>query len=225
MRLPLFLCLAALALTACAQAEDADRDAASPDRDDATSAIGSPPPPQAEDKPAEEASDAAEDNADPSGERDTPFSSSYTTLDLENCRILAQSRGEGSWIKLRCQGLDGIPLFVSEGDGRYDIDAGVENAGFATISAFNDVGDRVEWRKRDGAPFAIIFRYTDVALETPDRTVLAVEKIGRSGKPGCRVAQIAGNTPRANQRARQIADTKAANFDCSQEPEYVGNAR
>ena len=227
MRLPLSACLLAMALVACSQAGEPDDEvAASSDQSDTASDDAPQPEDELDGDAADDgANSAADKSGEPAVEPDRMFASSYTPLDLENCRVIAQSRGEGSWIEFRCQGLDGIPLFVSEGDGRFDIDVGVENPGFATIGAFNDVGDKVEWRKRDGRPFAVIFRYIDVSLETPDRTVLAVEKIGTSGKPGCRVAQIAGEVPRANQRARQIADAKAAGFDCSQEPEYVGNAR
>jgi hypothetical protein len=114
---------------------------------------------------------------------------------------------------------------VSEGDLRFDIDAGVPNANFQTILAFNDIGDTVEWRLREGAPFATIIRYRDVSSESGPRSVPAVDKIGRPGAPGCRVAQIAGETADANVRARAIADREAADFDCGEEPRYIGNAR
>ena len=222
MRLPLAASLLALTLAACSQG-DGESDALTPAEEaEATSEAGATPSPEPEDPAEEPAPEPTATSADAS---DDGYSSSYTKLDLENCRVLAQSRGEGSWIKFRCQGLQGLPLFVSEGDGRFDVDAGVENDGFATIGAFNDVGDTVEWRMEDGEPFAVIFRYRDVSMESGGRSVLAVEKIGRRGAPGCRVAQIAGNTPRANERAREIADSRAASFDCSQEPQYVGDAR
>ncbi len=153
------------------------------------------------------------------------YASSYTKLDLDTCRVLDKSTGEGSWIEFRCEGLQDIPLFVSEGDGRFDVDAGIKNGDFATIAAFNEIGDTIEWRLRDGKPFAVIFRYRDVSMESGDRSVLAVEKIGRDGVPGCRVAQINGGTSAPNKRAREIADTEAINFDCGKEPQYIGNAR
>ena len=153
------------------------------------------------------------------------YTSSYTKLDLDKCRVLDKSTGEGSWIEFRCEGLQDIPLFVSEGDGRFDVDAGIKNGDFATIGAFNELGDTIEWRLRDGKPFAVIFRYSDVTMGSGDRSVLAVETIGRDGVPGCRVAQIDGSTSRANRRAREIADTEAINFDCGKEPRYIGDAR
>ena len=153
------------------------------------------------------------------------YTSSYTKLDLDKCRVLDKSTGEGSWIEFRCEGLQDIPLFVSEGDGRFDVDAGIKNGDFATIGAFNEIGDTIEWRLRDGKPFAVIFRYRDVSMGSGDRSVLAVETIGRDGVPGCRVAQIDGSSSNANRRAREIADTEAINFDCGKEPRYIGDAR
>ncbi len=221
MRLPLFPCLLAVTLVACSQADGPDDgDAAPADGGDTASEIDAPPAPQTEsdeDRPGEGPAPEAEDAAG--------YSSRYTKLDLDSCEVLDQSDGEGSWINFRCRGLDGIPLFVSEGDGRFDLDAGTENENFATIGAFNDISETLEWRMRHGEPFAVIFRFRDVSLESGPRSVLAIERIGTRARPGCRVAQIAGDTPRANQRARQIADTKAAGFDCSQEPQFIGDAR
>jgi len=191
-------------------------------------------PSQSADEAARQPEVSSTTNPDPEGAEARPpsqaaspdgYTSAYTTLDLDDCEVLDRSTDEGSWIDLRCPGLQGIPLFVSEGDGRFDVAAGVPGDSFATIMAFNDLDETVEWRMQDGEPFAVIFRYRDVSLESGPRTVLAIEKIGRPGAPGCRVAQIAGATPRANERARMIADQRAAGFDCSAEPYYVGDAR
>ncbi len=217
--LPAILIALSLGLAACSQESD-------PGRTDAEASETSAPPAPAADTPAAPAEDDAPEPADtPEAASGDGYSSAYTRLDLESCRVIAQNRDEGGWVALRCAGYGGIPLFVTEGDLRFDVDAGVANDQFATLATFNTLGDTVEWRMRDGKPFAVIFRYNDDALETPERSVLAIEKIGTSGAPGCRVAQIAGDTPRANRRARQIADRDAASFDCSKEPRYIGNAQ
>jgi len=197
----------------------------------------SPGPDDSADGPADEASasptagaaeqatgsdDMSDDGQAPSGKG---YASSYSKVDLDTCDVLDKSTGEGSWIEFRCPGLKDIPLFVSEGDGRFDVDAGIKNGDFATISAFNEIGDTIEWRLRDGVPFAVIFRDRDVSMESSPRSVLAVETIGSDGVPGCRVAQIDASTAEANLRARKIADTEAAGFDCASEPRYIGNAR
>ncbi len=154
------------------------------------------------------------------------FASTYTDLELAKCEVLEENREEGSWARYRCPGFGDIPLLVQEGDGRFDLDAGIDDDDFQTLGAFNDIGDTVEWRLDAGKPFAVIFRFIDVAGETPDRTVLAVETVGREGALGCRLAQLSGDTPDANQRARDAADAAAADgFACPEEPEFTGNAR
>lgn len=151
--------------------------------------------------------------------------SRYTRFDLAACQVLREEREEGSFADYRCSGLPDVPLLVQEGDGRFDLDAGIDDDGFQTIGAFNDIGGTIEWRMRDGAPFAVIFRFLDRAMMDPGRTVLAVETVGRAGAPGCRVAQVAGDTPGANARARAFADRLADASPCPSEPIYLGNAR
>lgn len=183
-------------------------------------ACGSEDPTPAEAPPA---SQSTAENIRPAG---PVIESTYTELDLRSCeQIEAMEEGESStW---RCEGIKGLDFWVDSGDGRFDLDVGTRTpTDFATIGAFNDIEPTLEWRQENGEPFAVIFRYRDVALETPDRTVLAVEKIGLDGQEGCRVAQISGDTPDANRRAREIADTQARGFNCdSSEPRYIGNAR
>lgn len=201
----------ALALAACSQ----DPPERAPD--DETPA---PAPTASTGQPPAAADEATEDAPDSGG-----HASAYSDFDLETCRVTGENP-EGASVDYACPGRGGVPVFVHLGDGRFDLDAGVANEEFMTIGAFNDIGDQLEWRMRDGAPFAVIFRYLDVAPQGEGRTVLAVEKIGRAGAPGCRVAQIAGDTPDANARAREIADTRAAAFRCgTDEARIVGNAR
>ncbi|WP_374407807.1 hypothetical protein [Pelagerythrobacter sp.] len=164
------------------------------------------------------------------GATDTPaetggYASVYSDFDLAACRVTAE-QPEGTGVDYACPGREGIPLFAHHGDGRFDLDAGVDGEEFMTIGAFNEIADRIEWRTNDGTPFAVIFRYRDVAPGSAGRTVLAIEKIGRAGAPGCRVAQIAGDTADANRVAREIADTRAAAFRCgTDEARIVGDAR
>jgi hypothetical protein len=171
---------------------------------------------------------AAEPAADPAAEEPADadgYASAYTAFDLEACRVTGES-SEGASVDYACPGRAGVPIFVHLGDGRLDIDAGVDGEEFTTIGSFNELGERLEWRMKDGAPFAVIFRYRDVAPQSEGRTVIGIEKIGREGAPGCRVAQIAGETPDANSVAREIADTRAAGFRCgTDETAYLGNAR
>ncbi len=203
---------AALPLAGCSQ-EAPEREPVeaqpSPDAQDAGTSAAEPTP-----------DPAAEEPVDAGG-----YSSAYTAFDLEACRVTGES-SEGASVDYACSGRAGVPIFVHLGDGRLDIDAGVDGEEFTTIGAFNELGERLEWRMKDGSPFAVIFRYRDVAPQSDGRTVIGVEKIGQAGKPGCRVAQIAGETPDANRVAREIADTRARDFRCGiDEMRVVGNAR
>ena len=153
------------------------------------------------------------------------FSSAYGKLQFDDCAV-TQEATEGYYVDRRCPGREGIAIFLHDGDGRYDLDAGVPNDQFQSIGAFNSIGDTLEWRLDNGTAFAVIFRLYDATREDRGRSVLAVEKIGTANSPGCRVAQIAGDTPQANQRARAIADTAAASFDCtSGQISFIGDAR
>ena len=153
------------------------------------------------------------------------ISSQYQKFDLGNCTETNRAT-EGASITWRCTGPNRIQFWVHDGDGRQDVDIGVQNNDFTTIGAFNSIGDTLEWRMRDGRPYALIFRYLDATIEKRGRTVLAVEKIAASGQAGCRVAQIAGSIPDANLRARQIADDVAPSFECGKQGiRYLGDAR
>ncbi|HEV2866769.1 MAG TPA: hypothetical protein VGX37_09650, partial [Allosphingosinicella sp.] len=112
----------------------------------------------------------------------------YTPLDVQRCTVLEQVE-EGESVLWRCRGAFGIRLFVSSGDGRSDIDAGVANDEFETLPPFNRPGPRVEWRLRDGRPFAIIYRLRSVDSEHPGAG-LFVATIGRTGAPGCTMAVV-----------------------------------
>lgn len=199
----------ALALAACSQDP--------PEREPESEA----PAPAADASPGDPAADSeAESTPDAGG-----YASAYTDFDLEACRVTGENP-EGASVDYACPGHAGVPVFVHLGDGRFDLDVGVDGEEFTTIGAFNELGERLEWRMKDGTPFAVIFRYHDVAPQSDGRTVIGVEKIGREGELGCRVAQIAGDTPDANRAAREIADTRAEDFRCgADEMRVVGNAR
>ncbi len=143
------------------------------------------------------------------------LSSRYTILDPHRCRTI-EIIPEGDSVRLRCPGLAGIPLFVNEGDGRSEIDAGIDDDQWESLPAFNTIGDRVEWRLVDGRPFAIIYRLRVAATsEQPAGSTLIVEAIGHgAGAPGCRIGEVDGALPDANVRARALADRSARGISC-----------
>lgn len=142
-----------------------------------------------------------------------PATSTYTSLDLARCRTL-EVIPEGASVRRRCPGLGAIPLFINEGDDRVDIDAGIDNRVWESLSPFNVAGDRIEWRLHAGRPFAIIYRLRVTDPSRPPASSLIVETIGRPGAPGCQVATVDGALADANSRARVIADALGSGAHC-----------
>jgi len=118
-----------------------------------------------------------------------PARSAYTALDLHRCRTLEVIE-EGESVRRRCPGLGATPLFVNAGDGRFDVDAGIDNGIWESLGAFNAPGPRIEWRLAGRRPFAIIYRLRLTSPEQPPGSTLIVETIGRPGRPGCQVATV-----------------------------------
>ena len=143
------------------------------------------------------------------------FSSRYTSIDLRHCRTL-EIIPEGDSVRKRCPGLAGIPLYVNEGDGRSEIDAGMDDGQWESLPGFNRIGDRIEWRLLDGRPFAIIYRLRTLAGPAQaEGSALIVERIGRGhGRPGCRIGTVDGALADANLRARNLADRHARDVVC-----------
>jgi hypothetical protein len=139
--------------------------------------------------------------------------SAYTVLNLDRCRTL-EVIPEGESVRRRCPGLGGIPLFVNAGDGRFDVDAGVDNEQWESLGGFNEIGPRVEWRLAHGRPFAIIYRLRLTGTEQPPGSSLIVETIGRRGAAGCQIATVDGSLSDANARARALADRRARTSRC-----------
>lgn len=149
----------------------------------------------------------------PSPPRPAPATSAYTPLDLGRCTVLSQV-DEGASISWRCPGYGGVPLFVLSGDERWDLDAGVDNETWESPDEFSAPPRRVEWRLRNGRPFAIIYRLALSGDDGSVTSVLIVETVGRSGSPGCQIAEIDARVPNANAVARRHADTRASRFRC-----------
>ncbi len=142
--------------------------------------------------------------ASPSASQPARITSVYTTLDIDRCTDLDKvpEPASGRW---RCKGYGGIPLFVQDGDLRFDVDAGREDNDELFSDSFDYPGKTVEWRLNRGKPFAIIYRLDSANPEQPKWSRLMVETIGGAA-PGCRVAVIDGARPRANEQARNAAD-------------------
>jgi len=140
----------------------------------------------------------------PGASQSARITSAYTTIDLDKCASLDREPVPAS-NRWRCRGYAGIPLFVQDGDDRYDVDAGREDDDQLWSQSFDYPGKTVEWRLNRGKPFAIIYRLDSANPEAPKWSRLMVETIGR-GAPGCRVAIIDARSRTANEQAREAAD-------------------
>ncbi|MET1415994.1 hypothetical protein ABVF61_27235 [Roseibium sp. HPY-6] len=156
------------------------------------------------------------------------FTNAYTTINLERCTQVESADEEGtfggSW---NCPGYGGFDVLVAEGDLRMFVsfgpDAGHEPAARQTLPRFNTINETLEWRLRDGVPFATILRWFP-SLDDGRKTgsVLIVTQL----KPGsiCQIGRVdAQVNPGANQMSRDLADTMAGTYDCSVPPMVLGN--
>jgi hypothetical protein len=143
--------------------------------------------------------------------------SAYTPIDMDRCALIAEIE-EGAGASWRCPGRSGISLFVMTGDGRFDVDAGVDNEQWESLGPFNRPGPQIEWRLRGGRAFAIIYRLLWEDGVGGSGSFLIVETIGRRGAPGCEVARIDGATANANTVARQRADAILPGHRCPPPP-------
>jgi hypothetical protein len=147
--------------------------------------------------------------------------SAYTPLVLDRCRVIEEIE-EGAGVRFLCPGHAGVALYVNAGDGRFDLDAGVDNGEWESLYPFNHLGPRVEWRMRGRVPVAAIYRVIVDSPESTVRSALVVESIGRPGRPGCLTAVINGALPNANALARADADRAAAHRCGAEEPVWRG---
>lgn len=164
--------------------------------------------------------------------------SAYSDLDVEKTcvQLDAAGPGEGEWVNFVCEGFRGFPVFLSTADGRDSVFFGFpppEGPPWEGFSAFNSAGPKVEWRLLEqgepGLPVAAILRFSVSDPEDPDkpnREVLVVKKVGRPGAhEGCMVGLVmATGNPRANETAREIADSQAYDFACgADQPAFVSD--
>lgn len=143
----------------------------------------------------------------------------YSELDLEKCAFLEEEPefGTGFW---QCPGAAGYDVFIREGDLRFYIayapEGSIPDKHGTTVAPFNYLGLRLEWRLDDqGVPYATIVRYfIDLGSDAKDPgEVLVVSKF-EDGE-SCHISFIdALVNPDANAIARQVADERAAEFQC-----------
>jgi hypothetical protein len=155
------------------------------------------------------------------------FSSSYTSSAPKDCHVSTTGDNvDDSTIRV-CPGKAGLVVLISEGDlretvsiGRNRAAAAKEPAAQARFGPFNSTTATVEWRARNGKPFAIIQRWliADNGDQDNDgrpiaKPMLVVTRL----PPGavCHVAYIdVKANPDADELARKAADEIARDFKC-----------
>ena len=144
------------------------------------------------------------------------IASAYSRFDLKDCEQVEKPDGfvfEGSW---RCKGYGGTDFLVSGADSRsfvaFGANGGNNCAYSKTFRPFNTALSPIEWRLRDGKPFAAIERWSVTGADGRAATWLVVSAL--PDNDACHVHYVAGSYPNANEQARRIADEDAEKFDC-----------
>ena len=154
----------------------------------------------------------------------------YSDLDLTKCQKLALFEDEGEGGEWSCPGIAGYDVRVWEGDLRSYVGFGkqapAQCASAQTFGAFNSLGPRVEWRMKNGKPFATILRWftqSDSSGTMEKQNWLVVTKL--DDKDACHIAYVDTRYAEANEVARQRADERAAGFDCRKDMPEIFSSR
>jgi hypothetical protein len=155
----------------------------------------------------------------------------YSDLNLKKCEQLALFEDEGGGGEWLCKGIKDFDVRVWEGDLRSFVGFGrhapSQCAAMQTFGAFNSLGPRVEWRLKDGKPFATILRWFTESSADEGAPVkqnwLVVSKL--DGKTACHIAYVDTKYTEANEVARQRADERAASFDCAKDMPEIFSVR
>ncbi|NMD08712.1 MAG: hypothetical protein GYA66_12130 [Phyllobacteriaceae bacterium] len=161
------------------------------------------------------------------------FDSVYTDFILDKCqRVTPETSGEDGESSgvFECKGQGKYVVTFVEGDLRSFVSFGTETADHCsfhqTFSGFNSVGNKIEWRRKNGKPIATILRWTvsyDPENSEKTKTWLVVTKLGKNDS--CHMGYVEGATPNANEKARALADAQASGFSCAtSKPIFIANS-
>lgn len=166
-------------------------------------------------------------------EMSTEISSTYTDLKFDDTCVAYQMDELGG--SFACAGYKGYSVIFQEGDARESVFYGFVGdwfgeGAFESFQAFNNVGDKIEWRLEGDVPFAAILRWhisaEDGTVDGAQGQVLVISKVAQPAVgDGCVVGYVdALENENANEMAREVADTIAKEFRCRiDEPEFHGN--
>jgi hypothetical protein len=143
----------------------------------------------------------------------------YTSLAEKQCKTLELKEDE-AYSRGSCAGVGGYKLEVVESDLRQTVDVVAPNGKKSPLdfqgnvsAMFSAVGQKAEWRARQGKPYALIVRFN--VSENPDDTTkktsyLVVAKISPEGS--C-ITGVVNPSATANADAQRLAD-EAPNKSC-----------
>ena len=152
------------------------------------------------------------------------YSSVYTNFDLDTCQIIEKGDGTvyaGTWA---CKGHKGIDILQAIEDDRTFVAFGKQAkthcAFHKTFFSFNTALSPVEWRLKDGVPFAAIERWSVVVDENGNSvTWLVISALKKNDS--CHAHYVAGSYPNANEHVRRAADDLAGDFNCENDAPTV----
>lgn len=154
-----------------------------------------------------------------------PVTRVYTKIDdvranrYKLCKVVQRSgTDDNPVLEERCpSGPDGWIVSMFSADAREHVRFGHPAEGGKTVpdaleGAFADPNDVIEWRLRDGKPFAAIHRYF-----LDNRQVLTIHRL-QADKTSCVAAIVNVRRGRdANEQAIKIADGLGAGFECGRD--------
>jgi hypothetical protein len=137
------------------------------------------------------------------------------------CRTISSRVDEGqSFVRQSCPGGPaGWPVWMSSVDARTYVSFGRRASGGADVykatgGAFAEPHGVIEWRLRDGRPFAAIHRYY---LDPDNRQVLTVHRLQPDGSSCVAAVVPVRRGHDANAEAADIADAIGPGFRCGQD--------
>lgn len=156
------------------------------------------------------------------------MTSAYTKLDFKKtCKILEEIEERGS-VSMLCDGYNGYPVHIAEGDLRHSVQFGYvetgENGIWQSFTQWNQVAETIEWRLQDDRPVAVILRWfientANAGSPDPARVgqVLVVSRVGQQAdKRACVIGYVDALANRnANVLAREVADRLTSAFTCA----------
>ena len=150
------------------------------------------------------------------------YDSTYSDFLPDACKQIASgaAEGEGEFSPTyECKGYKDFPVTFVEDDLRSTVAFGKGGRNLCsfhqTFSGFNSVGNKIEWRLKDGKPIATILRWKvsyDPEDSTKTKDWLVVTKVADG--QSCQVGYVEGSYPNANDKARWVADIAAEVFSC-----------